>query len=78
MMAARVAAAVQRDVPGVRAEIVPGGFLELSVSVDGRKVVETRRVFSPLPGRLIASLKEALGPAAPATHRADPARPRHD
>jgi len=60
MMAARVAAAIEKDVPGVKAEIVRGGLMELSVSIDGRKTVETNRLLYPIPSRLIARIKAAL------------------
>ncbi|MGH9868718.1 MAG: hypothetical protein ACREAA_11220 [Candidatus Polarisedimenticolia bacterium] len=59
-MAARVAAALEKDVPGIRAEIVRGGFLELSVSIDGRKTIRANGLFTPPASHLIEGVKSAL------------------
>jgi hypothetical protein len=45
---------------GVEVELVKGGFLELSVDVDGQKVVETNRLWYPLPGGLVRRVREFL------------------
>ncbi len=45
---------------GVEVETVRGGLGELSVSIDGRKVVDTNRFLYPLPGRLVKKVRAAL------------------
>jgi hypothetical protein len=44
----------------VEVEAVKGGLLELSVEVDGEKVVETNRLWYPLPSRLAKRTREFL------------------
>lgn len=44
----------------VEVEVVKGGLLELSVEVDGQKVVETNRLWYPLPGSLAKRTREFL------------------
>ena len=44
----------------VEVEMVKGGFLELSVGVDGEKVVETNRLWYPLPSSLANRTREFL------------------
>jgi hypothetical protein len=44
----------------VEVEVVKGGLLELSVKVDGEKVVETNRLWYPLPGSLVKRTREFL------------------
>ena len=44
----------------VEVEVVKGGLLELSVEVDGEKVVETNRLWYPLPSSLATRTREFL------------------
>ena len=44
----------------VEVEVVKGGLLELSVEVDGKKVVETNRLWYPLPSSLAKRTREFL------------------
>ena len=44
----------------VEVEVVKGGLLELSVEVDGEKVIETNRLWYPLPGSLAKRALEFL------------------
>ena len=44
----------------VEVEVVKGGLLELSVEVDGEKVIETNRLWYPLPGSLAKRTREFL------------------
>jgi len=41
-------------------EVVKGGFLELSVEIDDEKVIETNRLWYPLPSRLVKKTREFL------------------
>ena len=41
-------------------EVVKGGLLELSVGIDGEKVIETNRLWYPLPSRLVKRTREFL------------------
>ena len=36
----------------VEVELVKGGMLELSVQIDGEKILDTNRLWYPLPGTL--------------------------
>jgi hypothetical protein len=54
-----VAARLKKE-DGVEVETVRGGLGELSVSIDGRKVVETNRFLYPLPGGLLKKVRAAL------------------
>lgn len=49
-----------RKVNEVLVELVKGGLLELSVAVDGEKVVETNRLWYPLPSSLAKRTREFL------------------
>ena len=44
----------------VEVEVVKGGLLELSVEVDGKKVVDTNRLWYPLPSSLAKRTREFL------------------
>ena len=44
----------------VEVEVVKGGLLELSVAVDGKKVVDTNRLWYPLPSSLSKRTREFL------------------
>jgi hypothetical protein len=41
-------------------EVVKAGFLELSVAIDGEKVVNTNWLWYPLPGSLAKRAREFL------------------
>ncbi|HEX2271925.1 MAG TPA: hypothetical protein VHH35_20445 [Pyrinomonadaceae bacterium] len=59
MIASRVAARLKKE-DGVEVETVPGSLGELSVSIDGRKVVDTNRFLYPLPGTVLKKVRAAL------------------
>ena len=44
----------------VEVKVVKGGLLELSVEVDGEKVVDTNRLWYPLPSSLAKRTREVL------------------
>jgi hypothetical protein len=44
----------------VEVEVVTGGLLELSVVVDGKKVVDTNKLWYPRPGSLAKRAREFL------------------
>ena len=58
MIAARVAAKLRED--GEEVEMERGGFGELSVHADGRKVADTSRLWYPSPGSVVERAKAAL------------------
>jgi len=41
-------------------EVVKGGLLELSLEIDGEKIIETNRLWYPLPSRLVKRTREFL------------------
>ena len=41
-------------------EVVKGGLLELSIGIDGEKVIETSRLWYPLPSSLVKRTREFL------------------
>jgi hypothetical protein len=49
-----------RQEPDVEVAVVKGGLLELSVEVDGEKVIDTNRLWYPLPSRLARRTREFL------------------
>ena len=49
----------------VEVEVVKGGLLELSVQVDGVKVVETNRLWYPLPSSVAKRTREYLSALSP-------------
>ena len=57
-------AAQLKEEDGVDVEIVSGGFGELSVSIDGRKVVSTNRFSNPIPGNFLNEVRAALASEA--------------
>jgi hypothetical protein len=59
MIAARVAAEIKND-NNVQVGIVKGGLGELSVSIDGRKVIDTNRLWYPRPGKLVRDIRKLL------------------
>jgi hypothetical protein len=54
-----VAARLRRE-PGAEVEMCRGGLGELSVRVDGRKVVETRRFWFASPGSVVSRVRATL------------------
>jgi hypothetical protein len=58
-MAARVAAQVKEET-GVNVETVKGGLGEFSVHIDGRKVVDTNRLWYPTPGKIVKRIVALL------------------
>ena len=44
----------------VEVEVLKGGFLELSVRVDGEKLIDTNRLWYPLPSSLLRKTRELL------------------
>ncbi len=60
MIAARVAAELEKD-PELKVETIKGGLGELSVSVDGVKVVEGNRLWYSTPGAVIRKVRTTLG-----------------
>jgi len=59
MIAARVAAAFEND-SDVQAAIVKGGLGELSVSLDGKKVIDTNRLLYPRPSKIVNDIRTLL------------------
>ena len=59
MIAARVAAAFEKD-SDVQAAIVKGGLGELSVSLDGKKVIDTNRLLYPRPSKIVNDIRALL------------------
>jgi len=59
MIAARVAAAFEND-SDVQAAIVKGGLGELSVSLDGKKVIDTNRLLYPRPSKIVNDIRALL------------------
>jgi len=45
---------------GVEVETVKGGFGEFSVHLDGRKIVETSRLWYPTPRKVVEQVRAAL------------------
>lgn len=44
----------------VEVEVVKGGLLELSVGIDGEKLIDTNRLWYPLPSSLVKKTRELL------------------
>jgi hypothetical protein len=44
----------------VEVEVVKGDFHELSVEIDGEKVIDTNRLWYPLPSSLVRRTRELL------------------
>ena len=59
MIAARVAAQFKDD-SDVQVGIVKGGLGELSVSIDGKKVIDTNRLWYPRPSKIVNDLRSLL------------------
>jgi hypothetical protein len=45
----------------VEVEVIKGGLLELSVGIDGEKMIETNRLWYPLPSSLVRKTRKLLG-----------------
>jgi len=58
-MAARVAAQLQKE-DGVQVETAKGGLGEFSVSINDRKVIETNRLWYPVPRKIVEKVRALL------------------
>jgi hypothetical protein len=58
-MAARVAAQLQKE-DGVQVETAKGGLGEFSVSINDRKVIETNRLWYPVPRKIVEKVRGLL------------------
>jgi hypothetical protein len=58
-MASSVAAQLSEGTD-VEVETVKGGLGEFSVSIDGRKVIDTNRLWYPTPRKVVARAKSLL------------------
>ena len=58
-MAARVAVQLKKE-SGVETEIVKGGLGEFSVFIDGKKVIDTNRLWYPRPTKVVKKLQALL------------------
>ncbi len=58
-MAARVAAQLRKE-KDVQVEAVKGGLGEFSVPIDGRKVINTNRLWYPIPSKVVKKVREQL------------------
>ena len=59
MMASRVAAQLRKETD-VQVETKRGGLGELSVYVDGRKVIDTNRLWYPTPSKIVKRVRALL------------------
>lgn len=58
-MASRVAAELKKE-SGIEVEIIRGGLGEFSVSINDRKVVDTNRLWYPMPGKVVTKVRSLL------------------
>ena len=58
-MAARVASQLRQQ-HQLQVETVSGGLGEFSVFMDGRKTIDTNRLWYPRPSKVVARLRELL------------------
>ena len=58
-MATRVAAELSEE-EDVDVEMVKGGLGEFSISIDGRKVIDTSRLWYPTPSKVVAKTRSLL------------------
>lgn len=58
-MAASVAAQLSKE-NDLEVETARGGLGEFSVSIDGRKVIDTNRFWYPTPGKVVAKTRGLL------------------
>ena len=63
-MAARVAAQLGTDA-ALQVETLKGGLGEFSVHLDGRKVIETSRLWYPSPGKIVSRVRDMLAEGSP-------------
>jgi hypothetical protein len=54
-----VAATLREETQAV-VEVVGGGLGEFSVDIDRRKVINTNRLWYPMPGKVVQKIKTAL------------------
>ena len=59
MMASRVAAQVTKE-DDTQVETVRGGLGEFSVHIDGRKVIDTNRLWYPTPSKIVKKIRALL------------------
>jgi len=59
MIASRVAARLRTETNS-RVELKKGGLGELSVDVDGRKVIETNQFWFPTTNKIVQQVKQLL------------------
>lgn len=58
-MAARVAAQLSKENAHV-VETVRGGLGEFSVYIDGKKVIDTNRLWYPTPSKVVTKIRKLL------------------
>ena len=58
-MASRVAALLKKET-NEQVELVRGGLGEFSVYVDGRKIINTNRLWYPRPSEVVRKMKALL------------------
>jgi hypothetical protein len=58
-MASRVAAELKKE-SEIEVEIIGGGLGEFSVSINDRKVVDTNRLWYPMPGKVVTKVRSLL------------------
>ena len=49
-----------RQAKDVDVEVVKGGLLELSVAIEGEKVIDTNKLWYPLPSTLVKKTSQLL------------------
>jgi hypothetical protein len=59
MIASRVAAQLSKE-NDVEIKTVKGGLGELSVYIDQQRVIDTNRLWYPMPGRIVRRVQELL------------------
>jgi hypothetical protein len=58
-MASRVAVELENEA-GIEVEKVKGGFGEFSVSIDGRKIIDTKRFWYPNSTKIVDQIRAHL------------------
>jgi hypothetical protein len=58
-MSASVAAELSKD-NDIEVKRIKGGLGEFSVSIDGRKVIDTSRIWFPTPSKVVAETRSLL------------------
>jgi hypothetical protein len=58
-MASRVAAQLRRETDA-QVEVVRGGLGEFSVYLDDQKVIDTNRLWYPIPSKIVKKMKALL------------------